>query len=238
MIGAIIGDLIGSVYEYRGLKTKDFPLFCVESDITDDSILTFAVFEALEKCSGDYDDLSRKVITEFARYYAIYPNPVGGYGGSFLRWVNKIYRTKKIQPPYGSYGNGSAMRISPVAYFARNLDHCIELSKKVTEITHNHPEGLIGAEATATAVYLALHGKTKEEIKEFIRTHYYSLDKTIEEIRPTYRFMSIAKEPFLKAFRPFEATDYEDAIRIVKLGGCGHVGAITGNRWGILRYSG
>lgn len=84
MIGAIIGDLIGSVYEYRGLKTKDFPLFCVESDITDDSILTFAVFEALEKCSGDYDDLGRKVITEFARYYAIYPNPVGGYGGSFL----------------------------------------------------------------------------------------------------------------------------------------------------------
>ena len=77
MIGAIIGDLIGSVYEYRGLKTKDFPLFCVESDITDDSILTFAVFEALEKCSGDYDDLGRKVITEFARYYAIYPNPVG-----------------------------------------------------------------------------------------------------------------------------------------------------------------
>lgn len=231
MIGAIIGDLIGSVYEYRGLKTKDFPLFCGESDITDDSILTFAVFEALEKCSGDYDDLGRKVITEFAHYYAIYPNPVGGYGGSFLRWVNKIYRTKKIQPPYGSYGNGSAMRISPVAYFARNLDHCIELSKKVTEVTHNHPEGLIGAEATATAVYLALHGKTKEEIKEYIRTHYYPLDKTIEEIRPTYRFYVDCQRTVPESIQAFlEATDYEDAIRIaVSLGGdADTLGAITG----------
>jgi ADP-ribosyl-[dinitrogen reductase] hydrolase len=231
MIGAIIGDLIGSVYEYRELKTKDFPLFTAYSDITDDSILTFAVYEALEKCNGVYDDLGKKTIREFVRYYARYPNPTGGYGGSFLAWVDKIYRTQKIAPPYYSYGNGSAMRISPVAYFARSLEHCLDLARKVTEVTHNHPEGLKGAEATAAAVYLALQGKSKEAIKEYIQKHYYSLNKTCDEIRQTYGFAIECERTVPERIQAFwESSDFEDAIRLtVSLGGdADTMGAITG----------
>ena len=159
MVGAIIGDIIGSVYEFEPIKTKEFKLFKKYNEITDDSLLTMAVFSALEKCDGNYDKLSLVAAKELIGWYANYPSPMGGYGGRFENWAVTSLQSYKVLPPYDSYGNGAAMRISSVAYFAESLEHCIELSRKVTEITHNHPEGIKGAEATAVTIYMALHGK-------------------------------------------------------------------------------
>lgn len=231
MIGAILGDLIGSVYEFRGIKTKDFPLFTEESQITDDSYLTMAIFQALEKANGNYTELGKLTVKELVRFYIRYPNPYGGYGSLYLNWVDTVLQTRKIQPPYNSYGNGSAMRISPVPYFSNSLEECIELSRKVTEVTHNHPEGIKGAEATAVATYLALQGKTKAEIKEYIRKYYYKLDQTCDEIRKIYRFNGSCQGTVPEAIQAFlESNDFVDAIRLtISLGGdADTMGAITG----------
>lgn len=231
MIGAITGDIVGSVYEFEPTKSKEFKLFKSYNQITDDSILTFAVFSALEKCNGDYENLSNITSKELISWYSMYSYPLGGYGTSFYNWAFESFHSKKVLPPYGSYGNGSAMRVSPVAYFAESLEQCIELSRKVTEVTHNHPEGIKGAEATAVAIYLALHGKTKLEIKKHINDNYYRLDRNCNIIRELYYFDGSCQGTVPESIQAFlDSTCYEDAVRIaISLGGdADTMGAITG----------
>jgi len=231
MLGAIIGDTIGSVHEFDPIKTKDFGLLGSQNEITDDSYLTMAVFCALEQCHCDYRKLSTIVSKELIKWYANYPIPMGGYGKSFENWAVNSLQTYKVMKPYNSYGNGAAMRVSPVAYFARSLEECIELSRKVTKVTHNHPEGIKGAEATAVAIYMALHGSNKEQITEYIRTHYYPLNENTNQIRKHYGFEPSCQETVPQSIQAFlDSTCYEDAIRVVvSLGGdADTMGAITG----------
>jgi type I restriction enzyme M protein len=240
MLGAIIGDTIGSVHEFDPIKTKDFELLGSLNEITDDSYLTMAVFSALEQCHGDYKKLSTIVSKELIKWYANYPTPMGGYGKSFENWAVNSLQTYKVMKPYNSYGNGAAMRVSPVAYFARSLDECIELSRKVTKVTHNHPEGIKGAEATAVAIYMALHGSNKKAISEHIRTHYYPLNENTNQIRKHYGFEPSCQETVPQSIQAFlDSTCYEDAIRIVvSLGGdadtmCAITGSIAEAYYGI-----
>jgi len=231
MLGAIIGDTIGSIHEFDPIKTKDFELLGSLNEITDDSYLTMAVFSALEQCHGDYKKLSTIVSKELIKWYANYPTPMGGYGKSFENWAINSLQIYKVMKSYNSYGNGSAMRVSPVAYFARSLDECIELSRKVTKVTHNHPEGIKGAEATAVAIYMALHGSNKKSISDYIKTHYYSLNENTNQIRKHYGFEPSCQETVPQSIQAFlDSTCYEDAIRIVvSLGGdADTMGAITG----------
>ena len=157
---------------------------------------------------------------------------MGGYGKSFENnWAVNSLQTYKVMKPYNSYGNGAAMRISPVAYFARSLEECIELSRKVTKVTHNHLEGIKGAEATVVAIYMALHGSNKKSISDYIKTHYYKLNENTNQIRKHYGFEPSCQETVPQSIQAFlDSTCYEDAIRIVvSLGGdADTMGAITG----------
>lgn len=231
MVGAILGDIIGSIYEFDPIKTKDFELFSKLNEQTDDSYLTMAIFSALEKCNGNYKKLSAITAVELISWYTRYSNPMGSYGTLFEEWVIKSLQNYKISPSYNSYGNGSAMRVSPVAYFSNSLEQCIELSSKVTRITHNHIEGIKGAEATAVSIYLALGGKSKKEIKKHIQEHYYPLSQTIDEIRLGYYFDGSCQGSVPESIQAFlESETYEDAIRnVVSLGGDADTrAAITG----------
>lgn len=223
--GAIFGDIAGSVYEFDNIKTKDFDLFDEFSFFTDDSVMTIAVAAALAECRGNYDDLSKTAIKHMQKLGRKYPD--AGYGGNFRLWL------KDSNPlPYNSYGNGAAMRISPVAYFADSLDKVKELSYKITAVSHNHPEGIKGAEATAAAIFLALQGKSKEEIKEYITQNYYPLDFTLDEIRDEYEFEPSCQETVPQALEAFfESTDFADAVRnAVSIGGDSDtLAAITGS---------
>jgi ADP-ribosylglycohydrolase len=231
MLGAIIGDVIGSIYEFSPIRSKSFDLFTDKNELTDDSFLTIAVFLALEQCKGNYEKLSSITAREFLKIYNRYPNPMGDYGSMFADWVLECLEQYKIVKPYNSFGNGSAMRVSPVAYFSNSLEECIELSKKVTRITHNHVEGMKGAEATAVAIYLALHNHSKEEIKKHIQEHYYPLSNPLFEIRQYYRFDGSCQGSVPESIQAFlESDSYEDAIRnVILLGGdADTMGAITG----------
>ena len=171
MLGAIIGDIVGSVYEWHNIKTKEFELFSTRHRCrpTDDSIMTLAVAEALLSCNGDYSDLGRKVVEQMQRFGRAYPD--AGYGGRFSRWL-----LMDDPKPYHSYGNGSAMRVSPCAYAARSLSEAIQLAQATAEVTHDHPEGIRGAVAVTIAIYKALHGSTIDEIEGNIGRNYYSMD--------------------------------------------------------------
>lgn len=231
MIGAIIGDIVGSIYEFDPIISKEFDLFTRNNEITDDGILTIAIFTALEKCKGSYEKLSVIAAKELIASYAKYPMPLGGYGSMFVDWVLRSLRSYRVKPPYNSFGNGAAMRVSPVAYFAGSMEECIDLSKKVTEITHNHEEGIKGAEATAATIYMALNKHTKEEIRDYINTNYYSLNETCDQIRLNYRFDGSCQGSVPQSIQAFlEATSYEDAIRnVISLGGdADTMAAITG----------
>jgi len=207
VIGAITGDVIGSVYEWRRIKTKDFPLFTPKSRFTDDTVLTVALAEAILE-GADYPDLMR-------RYYHRHPN--AGYGGMFRRWA--------LDPqaaPYHSFGNGAAMRIAPAAYASRTLEEALEKAAHFTSCTHDHPEGIKGAQATAAAVFMARSGASRESIKSFVEdTFGYDLSRTLEEIRPHYRFDPTCQGSVPEAITAFlESTSYEDAVRnAVSLGG-------------------
>ena len=232
MLGAIIGDVIGSIYEFDPILTKTFDLFSKKSEVTDDSYLTIAVFLALEKCNGNYEKLSSIVANQFIKIYLKYPNPMGAYGALFQDWVLSSLQNYKIAKPYNSFGNGSAMRVSPVAYFSTSLEQCIELTLKITKITHNHPEGLKGAEATAVAIYLALNNHSKEVIMNHIKTNYYPLNESLEDIRKYYKFDGSCQGSVPQSIQCFiEADSYEDAIRnVISLGGdADTMGAITGS---------
>lgn len=224
MIGAIVGDIVGSKYEFHNIKTKEFPLFSEGCHFTDDTVMTIAVYKALKECEGDYAKLSQNAIKCMQEYGQMFWN--AGYGGNFFLWL-----TSKEPKPYGSFGNGSAMRVSPVAYFARSIDEVKFLSGEVTKITHNHPEGMKGAEATAVAVWLALNKRTKQEIKEHIEQNYYPLDFDYDDLKQNYKYSVACQNSVPQAIFCFLiSNNFEDAIRnVMSIGGdCDTTGAICG----------
>ncbi len=225
MIGAIFGDIVGSVYEFCNIKTKDFPLFDENCEFTDDTVMTVAVADALMSAHPclDTSDFKRVLVEKMHEYGERYP--YAGYGGSFGRWL-----VTKQTEPYGSYGNGSAMRVSAVAWYARSLEEAIELARASAEVTHNHEEGIKGAVVTAGATYLARNGASMDEIKAFV-AKYYKIDFTLDEIRPTYSFNETCQDTVPQAMQAFfEAEDFEDAIRnAISIGGDSDtLAAITG----------
>ena len=227
MLGAIIGDIAGSRFEWDRIKTKEFDFLTQIGgcEFTDDSVMTAAIAKAILDCNGDYSDLGNKAVYYMQNLGKQYPN--AGYGGKFRHWI-----TASNPQPYNSYGNGSAMRVSPCAYAANTLDEAIDLSKTVTEVTHNHPEGIKGAEATTVAIFLALHGKSILEIRDYIDKHYYPMNFTLDSIRDSYTFNESCQETVPQAIMAFlEATSYEDAVRnAVSLGGDSDtLAAITGS---------
>lgn len=207
LLGALAGDMIGSPYEFERQKSTDFPLFSVYSTLTDDSILTLAVAEAI---MNDCNYL------KYIRKYALaYPN--SGYGLSFRSWMYS-----KDPQPYNSFGNGSAMRVSAVGWAFNTIEDVLREAEASAAVTHNHPEGIKGAQATALSIYLARKGVGKKGIKEEVASRFgYDLRKTIEEIRPTYEFNETCQETVPQAITAFmESQDFEDAIRIaISLGG-------------------
>lgn len=219
MIGAIIGDIVGSVYEFENIDTKDFPLFSKDSTFTDDSVMTIAVAESLREYYLDdigfrLGDLAVWVFHEIGRKY-----PGCGYGGQFYKWM-----MGDVWVPYNSCGNGSAMRISAVGDIAGTVKEAKKLSKQLTEITHNHPEGIKGAEACAVAKVLLKQGKSKEYVRKYIEDNYYKLDKTVDQYREENAGMhgrEICQITVPQAFECFfEGKDFEDVIRnCISIGG-------------------
>ena len=228
MIGAILGDMIGAPYEFdRGNKSKDFPLFCRYSQFTDDSVMTIAVAEALLDTPGLPDDEVKAALVKSMRKWGRrYPN--AGYGVRFCRWLRA-----RDSEPYGSYGNGSAMRVSAAGWLYDTLDQTRHAAALTAEVTHNHPEGIKGAEATASAIYLARTGRSKEEIKAYVTREFgYDLTRTCDEIRPDYRHVESCQKTVPEAITAFlEGTDFEDVIRTaVSLGGdCDTLTCIAGS---------
>lgn len=229
MYGAILGDIIGSPFEFdRGDKTKDFKLFSRRSHFTDDSVMTLAVCEALLKVGQDatVKEIEDAVITSMQSWGRRYPHE--GYGGYFRRWL-----TARHSEPYNSFGNGSAMRVSAAGWLYDSLEKTRVVAKATTNITHNHPEGIKGAEATASAIFMARNGSSKEEIKKYIENEFhYDLNRTLDEIRPSFHMDETCQKTVPEAIIAFlEARDFEDAIRnAVSLGGdTDTLGAITGS---------
>ena len=216
LCGAIAGDIIGSVYEFRSFKETTFPLFSDSSGYTDDTVMTVANAEWL--LSGDS---LLGIMQDFGNRYP------AGYGGMFWEWLHAY-----DPQPYNSWGNGSAMRVSPVGWAFDTLEETLEAARQSAEITHNHPEGIKGAQATAACIFLARTGKSKQEIKEYIEDYFgYDLSRTCDEIRPTYQFNESCQGTVPESIIAFlESTDYESAIRLaVSLGGdADTMGAITG----------
>lgn len=234
MYGAIIGDIVGSAYEFNNIKTKNFPLFSPCCDYTDDSLMTIAVARALIRPRKDLDAFKINLVEEMQCMGRAYPCPTGAYGGRFAQWL--------VSPnpnPYGSFGNGSAMRVSPCGLLASTLEEALTLAKASAEVTHNHPEGIKGAQAVAAAIFLGGAGSTKDQIRAYIREHFYSLDQTLTEIRPHYRFDESCQGTVPQAIIAFlESDSFEDAIRnAVSLGGDSDtLGAITGSiAWNYYR---
>ena len=227
MIGAILGDMIGAPYEFdMGNKTKDFPLFSRRSEFTDDSVMTIAVAEALMDTMGKTDDEIRAALAaSMQKWGSIYP--YAGYGGMFSRWLRSSH-----PEPYGSFGNGSAMRVSSAGWLFDTLEETRHMAKLTAEVTHNHPEGIKGAEATACAIFLARNGRSKEEIREYIISEFgYDLSRTCDEIRPGYHHVETCQKTVPEAITAFmEGTDFEDVIRTaVSLGGdCDTLTCIAG----------
>ena len=224
MIGAIIGDIVGSRFEADNYKAKDFDLFDPGCIPTDDSVMSLAVANAILDCAGNYRDLSARAVTFMQMLGRKYK--YAGYGGRFIEWI-----WSEDPQPYYSYGNGAGMRVGPCGFAAATLDEAKQLSYLVTSVTHNHPDGIKGAEAIATAVFLARTGKTKSEIRDYIQENYYDLSFTLDEIRYSYHFdvscqgsVDVALEAF------FESADFEDAIRnAISVGGDSDtIGAMTG----------
>ena len=229
MYGAILGDIIGSPYEFdMGSKSKDFPLFSQKSKYTDDTAMTIAVASAFLKIPENAaDEAIRWEVTRHMQSFG-QRYPYAGYGGMFRQWL----RAKDPQP-YGSHGNGSAMRVSSVAWLYNDLETVRKLARLSADVTHNHPEGIKGAEATAAAIFLARTGSTKAEIKAYIEGQFgYDLSRTCDEIRPTYRHVESCQETVPEAITAFlEGESFEDVIRTaVSLGGdCDTLTCIAGS---------
>ena len=227
MYGAILGDIIGCPYEFdRGDKTKNFPLFSAESEFTDDTVMTIAVAEALMDSEGQSDGAVKSaLVRSMKKWGARYPH--AGYGARFGIWL------RSADPkPYGSLGNGSAMRVSSVGWLYDTLEETRRVARLTAEVTHNHPEGIKGAEAAASAIFLARMGKSKGEIKAYIVENFrYDLTRTCDEIRPTYEHVETCMKTLPEALTAFfEGEDFEDVVRTtVSLGGdCDTLACISG----------
>lgn len=227
MIGAITGDIVGSIYEFDNIKTKDFELFDRNCMFTDDTVMTVAIAKALmgfEKIDEDnLDEFKEHLITTMHEIGRKYPDC--GYGGHFYSWIMKGKREA-----YNSFGNGSAMRVSAVGWYAETLEETEMIAKATAEVSHNHPEGIKGAVATAGAVFLARTGASMEEIKEYV-SRYYTIDFTLGEIRPGYEFDVTCQGTVPQAMQCFfESDSFEDAIRnAISIGGDSDtLAAITG----------
>jgi len=207
MIGAIIGDIVGSVYERHSVKTTDFPLFGHRSRFTDDTVLTVATADSI--LHGTHYGQN------YREYYRRFPH--AGYGGRFIEWASS-----SSMRPYNSYGNGSAMRVSPVAYAIDTLEEVLLQARMSAEVTHNHPEGIKGAQAVAAVAFLARKGEGKEHIREYVTQSFgYDLTEPIASIRTWYRFDVSCRGSVPQAITAFlESHDFEDAIRLaVSIGG-------------------
>lgn len=228
MYGAILGDIIGSPYEFdRGDKTKNFPLFNNESHFTDDSVMTIAVADALlNSINLDDEKIKQKIIESMQKWGYKYPN--AGYGFRFSKWL-----TSDNPKPYGSFGNGSAMRVSSVGLLFDSLEKTKHYAKLTAEVTHNHIEGIKGAQAVACAMFLARTGSSKKQIKEYIVNEFdYDISLTCDEIRPSYHHVESCQETVPQAITAFlEGENFEDVIRTaVSLGGdCDTLACIAGS---------
>ena len=228
MLGAIIGDTAGSVYEFHNIKTTDFPLFDTRSNYTDDSIMTMAVADWLLTDPQHGMDTLEASFLGFAKKY---PCPMGGYGGGFHRWLfhpESLYdyegdqQAEAKRRPYNSFGNGAAMRCSANGWMFETLEETERVAGLSAAITHNHPEGIKGAQSTSAAIFMARHGASKEEIRNYITAKYgYNLNRTCDEIRPVYDWDSSCQGTVPEAMVAFfDNTDFESAIRLaVSLGG-------------------
>ena len=222
MIGAILGDIIGSRFEFdRGDKTKDFTLFTYESEYTDDTVMTVAVAEVLLKTYGmsltslDEKKVKDDLINSMKKWGRKYP--FAGYGGRFIGWL-----MGDSTEPYNSFGNGSAMRVSPAGWLYETLEETRKVARWTAEVTHNHPEGIKGAESVAAVMFLARTGHSKEEIREYVTREFgYDLSRTCDEIRPLYHHVESCQETVPEAMTAFfEGESFEDVIRTaVSLGG-------------------
>ena len=228
MLGAVIGDIVGSIYEFSNIRTKDFELFNPRCEFTDDSIMSLAVAKALLDV-GDQrrEDALHGAFTRNMRAFAQwYPHPMGSYGGRFSEWLRSPY-----PEPYNSWGNGSAMRVSACGFAATSLSDALLLAKASAEVTHNHPEGIAGAQVTAACIYLAAHGKDKDFIRKYVQDTYGELGPDVETLRKTYQFTERCRDsvpPALQCF--FESKNFEDCLRnVISIGGDSDtLGAIAG----------
>lgn len=224
IIGAIAGDVIGSIYEFNSTKDYNFTLLDERMEITDDSIMTIAVADwVLNDKELSADGLVKKMREQGRKR----PCPMGSYGGSFQSWL-----FDNDPQPYNSWGNGSAMRCSACGFAFNTIEETLEAAKRSAEVTHNHPEGIKGAQATAAAIFMARKGASKEDIREYIEQKFgYDLSMTCDDIRPSYGFRSSCQETVPQSIVAFlDSKDFEDAIRLtVSLGGdADTMGAITG----------
>ena len=217
MYGALLGDMIGAPYEFdRGNKTKDFEMFCRDAVFTDDSVMTVAVAEALMDAEGQPEEAVKSALVKsMQKWGKRYPG--AGYGGRFSQWL------RNPNPrPYGSFGNGSAMRVSAVGWLYGTLEETRRYARWTAEVTHNHSEGIKGAEAVASAIFLARSGSSRKEIREYIVKEFvYDLSRTCDEIRTEYVHVESCQETVPEAVTAFlEGRDFEDVIRTaVSLGG-------------------
>lgn len=214
MIGAIIGDVVGSKYEFCNIKTKDFPFISKGCTFTDDSVMTVAVAKSLLTAIDKKIDFGAELVKEMQSLGRKYPNV--GYGGMFASWL------KSENPiPYNSFGNGSAMRVSPCGMIAVELEEALSLAQVSARVTHDHPEGIKGAQAVAGAIFLAKTKKSKDEIKKFITDNYYELNFTLDDIRAHYRFDVSCQGSVPQAIVAFlESECFEEAIKnAVSIGG-------------------
>jgi ADP-ribosylglycohydrolase len=229
MYGAILGDIIGSPYEFdRSGKTKDFPLFSPESRFTDDTVMTVAVADAFLSCpaGASNEAIRRQLIRSMQRFGRLHPGI--GYGAKFFNWLMTV-----DPQPYGSWGNGSAMRVSSAGWLFGDLETVLKMARLSAEVSHDHPEAIKGAQATAAAVFLARTGCSKEEIRTYIESTFgYDLSRTCDEIRPGYRHDVSCRGTVPEAITAFlEGTSFEDVIRTaVSLGGdCDTLTCIAGS---------
>ncbi|MBO6305749.1 MAG: ADP-ribosylglycohydrolase family protein [Selenomonadaceae bacterium] len=224
MLGAIIGDIVGSRFEWHNHRSKEFDFLTYKCFPTDDSIMSLALAQAILESKSDNSDLSEKAVECMQRIGRKYPNC--GYGGRFMDWM-----FSDAPKPYNSFGNGAAMRVSAVGFAASSMEEAKTLSEKVTAVTHNHPEGLKGAEATVVALYMARSGKNILDIRDFINKNYYPMNFTLDGIRESYQFNETCQETVPQALMAFfESTGFEDAVRnAISIGGDSDtLAAITG----------
>ena len=237
MLGAIVGDTVGSVYEWHNIKTTEFPLFSEGCRPTDDSVMTLAVAHTLLDAFDGQNFSQAELVKMMRSYGRLYPD--AGYGGKFRRWLKSPHPT-----PYNSYGNGSAMRVSPVAWVAETLEDAERLAAASAEVTHNHPEGVKGAQATAACIFMARRGADNAEIREYVERKYaYDLAFTLDEIRAGYAFDVSCQGSVPQAIVAFlESESFEDAIRrAISIGGdsdtiAAIAGSIAHARYGIPEW--